>query len=270
MKTRFLTFLLTSLCLLTIASSEQQLNQNTEQRSATKPISLQTFTLKGEDLEGATFKLLNQQGQSLHLKISNVERDLEDPEQETYLYTILFQNPETSTWENLCLPDLNHVAKAIPLSGTWDETGTHKEDGKITFACTNGVLAKCVRWGYKPWKTVNGESLRDYHQACTRMARADYCGRGMSHTQDGTPIDLYDRLKIQRPDRPNGMVFEAAWTPEGAVLLHHTRYPDMLEQLWRECPEKLQAILQQRPVTEAEVDQRVPNALIFNRSFVKE
>lgn len=116
--------------------------------------------------------------------------------------------------------DAEGVAKALPLVGRWDETGAHIDDGTITFACTNGALAKCARWGYKPWKTFKGKPLRDYHQACTRMVRADYCGNGVGHTQNGTPIDVYDRLGLQQRTQPSvlggrvlgdsGMTFEAA------------------------------------------------------------
>lgn len=257
-----LLLILSGIWLLVIASHEQE-------ETTIVPPSVPTPTIKGDDVEGMVIEIVNPQGQRLDLKISDVERDPQDPEQETYLYTVLVQNAETSEWQNLCLPDANNVSKAIPLSGTWDETGTHRDDDKITFACTNGVLAKCVRWGYKPWKTVNGESLQNYHQACTRMARADYCGQGTSYTKSGTPIDLYDRLGIQQPTPNSGMVFEAAWSPEGAVLLNRTRYPDTLPQLQKECPEKLQTILQEenRSIAETDVRRQVPEALLFNRSF---
>jgi len=70
-----------------------------------------------------------------------------------------------------------------------------------------------MRSGYKPWKVVNGQSLWAYHQACTRMMRADYCGDGRPHTREGTPIYIDDRLihnpqeKDQEPPDPR-MTFE--------------------------------------------------------------
>ena len=36
-----------------------------------------------------------------------------------------------------------------------------------------------------------------FHQACTRLVRADYCGNGVYHTATGTSIDVYDSLNIQ-------------------------------------------------------------------------
>ncbi len=133
------------------------------------------------------------------------------------------------------------------------------------------MLAKCVRWGYKPWKTLEAISLRDYHQACTRMARADYCGNGISHTKDGTIIDLYDRLGIQEKTKDNGMVFEAAWGTDGAVLIHRPRYSETLGQIQQNCPEKLQTRLDptNKSLTQIEIQQQFSTALIFNDSFVR-
>ncbi len=95
------------------------------------------------------------------------------------------------------------------------------------FACTSGVIAKCIRWGYRPWKTVNGQPLADYHQACTRMARADYCGDGVSHTENGTLIDMFDHLQIQKRtpfDLKSPMLFDGAWTPNGAYCIGKQRW----------------------------------------------
>ena len=100
------------------------------------------------------------------------------------------------------------------------------------FGCTSGVVAKCVRWGYRPWESVNGTALFDYHQACTRMARADYCGDGISQTENGTLIDLYDDLgiQVQAPlDLTSPLVFEAAWTPWGAYCIAKDRWLKLLQ-----------------------------------------
>jgi hypothetical protein len=219
-----------------------------------------SISLEGKSLIGIILNATDEQGRLHTFKIADVEHDSRD--RDLYLYTVLRQDPHTSQWQNLCQPDRNGAAKAIPLSGQWDKTGNHLDNDQITLACTNGVLAKCVRLGYKPWQQVNGESLRDYHQACTRMLRADYCGNGIAHTQEGTPVDVSDRLNVQQPTPDSNMVFEAAWSPEGAVLLHRTRYPQMLEQLQQECPEKLNAIWHpDRDATD------VPQALLFNRSI---
>lgn len=84
-----------------------------------------------------------------------------------------------------------------------------------------------------------GESLWDYHQACVRMIRADYGGDGVAHTRDGTRIDVFDRLGIQRPARdPGNLQFEAGWNADGAACVRRARIPELmgLEELARHYP----------------------------------
>jgi ADYC domain len=251
--------ILATACLLMIVASIQiQRNLNRENLA-------EEIAVKGQDVEGTELTVV-EDGRSLKLKIAQVDLDLQDPEQEIYLYTILYRDPVSEQWQNYCQPDRNNVAKAIPLSGYWDETGNHHENGRITFACTNGVLAKCARFGYKPWKMVQGRSLRDFHQACTRMVRADYCGNGRSHTKEGTAIDIYDRARIQTRTPTSGMVFEAAWSPDGAVFINRTRWPESLAQLSKQCPERLK-----NPTNDSGnpkiIHQQIREALLFNDSF---
>lgn len=215
-------------------------------------------TLSGDAIVGTTLTAPDENGHALTLQIVDVKRDPQDAE--IYRYTVLSRNPHTHAWQNLCPRDRSGAAEAIPLSGQWDSTGAHIENNQITFACTNSVLAKCVQLGYKLWATINGQSLRPYHQACTRMLRADYCGNGIAHTREGTPIDIYDRLDIQQPTANNSMTFEAAWSPEGAVALSRTRYPHTFQQLQQECPQRLQVIVKQ---------QMPSDALLFNHSSVQ-
>jgi hypothetical protein len=60
-------------------------------------------------------------------------------------------------------------------------------------------------------------------------------------TRDGTPIDVWDRIGLQNPDRSAKLRFEAAWSPRGAVCVARTRIPDnvTLDDLARSCPERL-------------------------------
>jgi hypothetical protein len=132
----------------------------------------------------------------------------------------------------------------------------------FTFACIprplpgcdyegGGVIAKCTDWGYPPWKpslsgvaltghalvgmTTGGAWLQggdelqalSFHQACLKMATADYCGVGESNTFDGTPIAFSDLIGVplkQTLPNPDGVAphipssspggdlyFEAAW-----------------------------------------------------------
>ena len=63
-----------------------------------------------------------------------------------------------------------------------------------------GAIAKCVLWGYRPWATYNGTPLAQYHQACTRMVRADYCGTGTSYTVTGNRISVEITELITKPE----------------------------------------------------------------------
>ncbi len=217
--------------------------------------------------------VLQEQAKSQGYQLSEPELDPQDSAREVYLYTVNYQDPNNSQWHNLCQPDGDNLAKAMLLSGEWDETGAHIDNERVTVACTSGVLAKCVRWGYQPWKTVQGLSLGDYHQTCTRMARADYCGNGISHTKDGTQIDIYDRLGIQKPEPQDNqeMIFEAAWGVDGAVLLARTRYPEGLAQLKKECLEKLtQIVSDNQSLSNEKAQLQAAEALIFNSSLLRE
>jgi hypothetical protein len=225
-----------------------------------------SFVLKGKAIKGALLKAKDDRGQNITLKIQDVELDPQDTEKDIYLYTVLYQITTTSQWQNLCQSDRSGVAKAIPLSGKWDNRGNYIDDETITWACTNGALAKCVRWGYKPWKTIDRQSLRNFHQACTRMVRADYCGDGVSHTKNGTPIDVYDRLKIQQQVENTGMSFEAAWNGNGAVAINTTRFPESMVEIKRKCPERLK-LLPDKESQLSQLEKYAPDALLFNDSF---
>ena len=91
--------------------------------------------------------------------------------------------------------------------------------------------------------------------------RADYCGDGIGHTRDGTPIDIFDKIGIQGDESAPGMTFEAAWGPDGAVCVRHTRLKDVLDRagLIERCP-------QLAPRINESCDETIP-ALLFNRSF---
>jgi hypothetical protein len=148
-------------------------------------------------------------------------------------YSISWRNDAGGPWAPLCQDAAGAPVEAIPLANYWDmTTGARTDDANVvTFACRGAVLAKCVEWGYIPWASVSSCSggsctntaLRDHHQACTRMARADYCGNGRSYTFDGTPIDLYDRLNPRLQARTTQTIpdwkLEAEWGPNGATCV---------------------------------------------------
>ncbi|MBG1271952.1 ADYC domain-containing protein [Nostoc sp. WHI] len=246
--------------------------KNVQPQAKPSIASEKTVIIKGKDLKGTELIAFDEQGRKQKFQIKNVELDTKDPEKETYLYTVFYQDQTDSQWKNLCQPDVNKVAKAISLSGSWDETGKHIESSDIfTFGCTNGALAKCVRFGYKPWKSFQGKPLRDYHQACTRMVRADYCGNGKAHTRDGALIDVHDVLNIQKPTLNNKMVFEAAWQPDGATCINHPRWFDKLSEIRQECPNKLIGRINENGScnTAKKAQQNWSSALLFNDSFLR-
>ena len=102
------------------------------------------------------------------------------------------------------------------------------------------------------------------------MVRADYCGDGRAHTRDGTLVDVWDRLGIQKRETEPGMVFEAAWGPHGAVYVNRTRFAESLEELVAECPERLRGHtrLDAPGLDDQAVAARWGEALLFNESRV--
>jgi hypothetical protein len=106
------------------------------------------------------------------------------------------------------------------VEGSWDDRGAHAADpGTLTYSCRSGVIAKCVEWGYAPWRVGAPR-----HAACTRLARADYCGDGTAWTLEGTTIGLHDALGVRAFESGRGFSFEAGWGPGGAICVNETRY----------------------------------------------
>jgi hypothetical protein len=170
-----------------------------------------------------------------------------DPTQtgSTFLYTLEQWVDEAGAWVPACPADADGRRAAIPLAATWDERGDRIESSSLfTFGCTTGALAKCYRWGYRPWVTGYGD-LTAMHWTCTRLARADYCGDGRSHTHEGTLINIWDRLPAPGPIQkhgllpPFGMLFEAGWNTHGAVCLSHARWLTLWDLLAGLCPDRL-------------------------------
>jgi hypothetical protein len=179
----------------------------------------------------------------------------EDPEYDptgtgdTYLYTLEQWVAESGAWQAACPADTDGRHVAVPLAATWDEHGDRiVSSSRFTFGCTTGVIAKCYRWGYRPWVTGYGD-LATMHWTCTRMARGDYCGNGVPHTRDGTWINHWDKLPPPGPIQshggllpPLGMLFEAGWNTGGAVCLSRARWgADKGGVLAALCPQRLVA-----------------------------
>ena len=224
--------------------------------------------LSGANLVGATLSL-SEEATVRKVFVENVLIDPLDRDRETILYHFLAVDSSGQPAGELCQPDVRGERWGFPLRGQWDSEGQRISNDHFTLVCADGAQGKCVRFGYKPWKSINGASLEPYYQACIRLVRADYCG-GHGTTRNGMLIDLYDSLGINSPAADPGtdrLRFEAAWNADGAVCVAHTRVPEntTLDQLARECP-RLAGRLGESVCTEADSGRWGGDVLIFNRS----
>lgn len=166
---------------------------------------LVTDRLRGEAFVGARLPALLSDGRTIELRVTSFER-----KDALAFYGLAFEG------ESLCADG----ETGLFLPGTWDAKGAHHDSAStVTFSCARGVIAKCATWGYAPWDV--GTSL---HQTCTRMARADYCGTGVSYTKNGTAIDMMDVRGVQTAANEPGFLFEAGWNEGGAVCVNRPRY----------------------------------------------
>jgi ADYC domain len=223
--------------------------------------------LDQQDLVGAVLQVKDDAGISTTVRIDEVSVDPRDPAKDVVLYRLRALGTD-GAWQEFCRPDPDGARWAFPLAGSWTASGEHREEvGAFIVACSSGAIGKCVRFGYKPWTTSpDGRSMWDLHQACVRMIRADYCGNGRANTRDGVRIEFYDRLGIQRPEPAEGMSFEAAWGPDGAVCVAHPRLRELttLDGLARDCPQRLAGRLG-APCQE-DAPASWPGAMLFNKS----
>lgn len=127
------------------------------------------------------------------------------------------------------------LRKGVFVQGKWSAAegvpgggGKTRFDGSgapyLTFACLaspngrgGGAIGKCVVNGYKPWVNHAKDRL---HQACVRMYRADFCGDGVSWTENGNPIDLWDSYSPAIQTSETSWASEAVWEAAGALYMH--------------------------------------------------
>jgi hypothetical protein len=201
--------------------------------TGTQTIDGQQVVRSGVDLVGSELQLAHSNGKQYVLRFDDIDVSSSVATGDVLVYQVSVFDPVTGGWSSLCKDGQGQPTGAIALANTWNAgTGARIDaPGSVTLACRGGVLAKCVEMGYRPWATATRcvgstctqVSLADYHQACTRMARADYCGDGTPHTFNGTPIDVFDRLKtpVQVEGTPQfaNWDIEAEWGPNGAVCV---------------------------------------------------
>jgi hypothetical protein len=176
--------------------------------------------LSGQALVGVVLSLRDAGGVPLRVKIEGVGSDPRDKTGEIRLYRFTAPGP-AGDWQPVCSPDPDGQPLGLAVYGG---------EGRLAIWCTAGALAKCVRFGYRPWASLpDGTALARYHRACVNLVRADYTGDDRPTTRNGMLIDVYDRIGIQSPEGgPEAMPFEAAWGEHGAVCVAHTRVPQNL------------------------------------------
>lgn len=185
-------------------------------------------TLGAMDFVGAQLQALDAAGNTQQVTIQSITSDPLDASGETLLYSLVVTDMISGASQNACEADADGVQLAIPVLGIWSPSGAHLDSAtEFTFGCTSGVIAKCVRWGYRPWQSFGSQPLAPYHQICTRLARADYCGDGQTHTQEGTVVDVYDDLQLLTPVPDSGLLFDAAWTADGAYCIEKQRWIEL-------------------------------------------
>ena len=210
--------------------------------------------LRSRDLVGATLDA-RFAGRPVRIRIAAVEPDPRDSSGTVWLHT-LEKTGADGAWTNFCTAGPDGRRQGFPLEGG--------PDG-IELSCTAGAIAKCARFGYRRWTAAaDGTALAPLHQACVRMVRGDYGGADRPWTKNGMLIDVYDDHGVQTSDNSPDDVFEAGWSPDGAVCVHHVRVKEntTLAEL-----EALYPALRGRTgevCTEAFA--RAHGAVVFNRS----
>lgn len=154
----------------------------------------------------------------------------------TNLYLVAY----VDSGESVCGVREGQPIWAAILPQIFDETTGNElasDPTKYTFSCRFGAIQRCQEMYYVKNGTgreskagINKvRKLNDYHAACVKMLRADYCGDGKAHTFDGTLVDFYDHLVNSNQARTgtsgqDGFYFESEWDIDGAHCLNATRW----------------------------------------------
>jgi hypothetical protein len=216
--------------------------------ASTRPGPSMTAPITGKALEGTKFYAPHE-GALVPLVITNV-RAYSRPRRDghpRWEYQVMREEVSDGCkglkgGRNKCTPICRTASSgyALAVPHAWSMSGELlRNPDYFTFACMpapvsvdppqlegGGVIAKCIDWGLPPWpvnETQDEQEALQLHQACVRMATADYCGEGRANTIEGTPLSFYnlrglpsgalpETLPSMLEDNSQGEVFlEAVW-----------------------------------------------------------
>ena len=217
--------------------------------------------MRSVDLVGAVLHVEGEEGPlAIRIDAVEVERD-----SGLVLHTLSVRRA-TGDFEPWCAPDTRGRRVGFPLAGRARPDGTLAEDPeRFELVCTSSARGQCVAMGYAPWRRAReGRPLAAAFEACVRMLRADYCGDGATATREGVAVEAYDELGVRQPAEDPALAFEAGWTEEGAVCVHHARVPAAAtpESLEARCPR----LAGHTGAACTEASARAAGALVFSRS----
>jgi hypothetical protein len=218
---------------------------------------LRATGVSGAGMVGARLKGTRGTGAVVELSLDGYAIDVSKPmissdfpahtnNSDVHLYKFTYKATDGS-WKPLCtkrfVTDASGASveapdseMAVVLPGVWviDNGQWLYSSSEFTIGCWRGTIAKCVRWGYKPWKTMtttDGVSVKldKLHLACVRGAMADYCGNGESATINGTLVDVFDRYGFIKKSNewnvfPNMFSEESSFDPDGAGCVERARW----------------------------------------------
>jgi hypothetical protein len=147
-------------------------------------------------------------------------------------YALLYPDLTTITGtRNVCNGDLTDVlaTAAVVLGGeTYNNTTktvNANQSRWFTIGCAGSAAAKLRLLNYGPQSDFDGQgnpASVAQRQAALKMLTADYCGNGVSYTQNGTPLQYEDAAGTVSLIGTQGAT-EAVWTSSGALCLDTTR-----------------------------------------------
>ena len=123
----------------------------------------------------------------------------------------------------ICEVDIDGHQRAYLVEDVFvdvEDASITRDEGPILVACTSGALGKAITWGFSPWYARSGDL--SLYQTGVRTVRADYCGDGNAHTEEGTPIQVSNTLAgLEFYDADEET--EAIFGPNGAICLSEPR-----------------------------------------------